>query len=1261
MTTSLSENLTKLIDLYLVQPNTRTDNKINEVEVRFGIAEKHNPRNTKPKFLTAKPITRRDYDNVISHLLSAGFECKNKEGDHLLRITTTFVHKETHQLRDSNTRAEIVGLHLIQQYCEKNDLSALINRNTRIQNTIKFTTKSSPTYPSGDRVEPINMDEYNYRISYKLEQDFSTNGTVSQTIITNWKDSKKKFRYMNRIRLSHPTLPINADISIIKTNTKSGNTPLPQYTIQEAKVFDNEESYEIELEIDNTRVGLATDFNTTEKVLNALRQCIRQVLIGLQQSNFPISFSEMDKVYIEYMNLMHNSTDIVTTNPNTNTNQQFEPRLPVTSDFVGPSSVTLLTSHLYKTSAINILQNYCVTDKADGERRLLFIHTNGRIYTIDTNMNIIWSGEVTKKTDLYGTLIDGEWVKFDKHGKFINQYLAFDIYFIKKTNCRGFPFTTTATTTENKIKIPLVIGGTIEKEETIVGGAGATVKYRLQLLKERIDVLSRELVMVHSNDKTNLSHCIFKIGMKDFQTNVSIFDACNVVLEKVQTYQYNTDGLILTPCSEKIPVGTNKTRNYKITWDLSFKWKPANYNTIDFLVRMKKNKHGQDEIHTLLDTDEQTQSIKQYKTIILCCGYDRIKHRLVNPSIAMMDLLVSPTIDKDKDQFQYDKNDTYRPVPFQPSNPFDPTAYLCNIMLQPDDLGQYVMKTQEEDGNGEYFEEDMIVEFAYVNDSAIAESWRWKPIRVRHDKTAELRSGQKNYGNSFLVANSNWTSIHNPITPEMIRTGQNIEKPQITDVYYNTDPTIKSTKQSMFYTRAMRDFHNLYVKRSLIMSVTHSGDTLIDFAVGKAGDLSKWKMAQTAFVLGIDISRDNINNIGDGACVRYVNDQVTSTTNFRALFLVGNSSKNIRTGDAMATPKEKEYIHGIFSSAGSKQLLGKYASIGHKGFSVGSCQFALHYMFENEHTFHGFLRNLSECICVGGYFIGTCFDGQLVFNSLRNYEKGKGIVISSDKKTIFELQKLYSETGFPSNSSCLGYKINVFQESINQYIEEYLVHFEYFTRIMENYGFILVKPESTDKHIPMPSGSGLFRDLYQTMSQENKKEYGMALQMTQDEKNISFLNRYFIFTKVRDVDAKNIYKFVENMATTDDNGVEVETKTEKENDYVEQISKKQKLVSRKIKLRKFVIDAYSPMSLEDEESKNDKLGVVVEPKIPVVESKIPVVESKIPVVESKNDKLVSVEEPKIINRNSNKTPEKTKKPRDPNKPKRITKKKNNVE
>ena len=57
----------------------------------------------------------------------------------------------------------------------------------------------------------------------------------------------------------------------------------------------------------------------------------------------------------------------------------------------------------------------------------------------------------------------------------------------------------------------------------------------------------------------------------------------------------------------------------------------------------------------------------------------------------------------------------------------------------------------------------------------------------------------------------------------------------------------------------------------MISGTTKQGDTLIDFACGKAGDLPKWIGAELSFVFGIDISKDNLENRFNGACTRFLN------------------------------------------------------------------------------------------------------------------------------------------------------------------------------------------------------------------------------------------------------------------------------------------------------------------------------------------------------------------------------------------------------
>ena len=54
------------------------------------------------------------------------------------------------------------------------------------------------------------------------------------------------------------------------------------YTTNEANVFNNPVSYEIEIEVNNTQIGPGTGYDTHDKLLAVLRKSIKYVLMGIQ-------------------------------------------------------------------------------------------------------------------------------------------------------------------------------------------------------------------------------------------------------------------------------------------------------------------------------------------------------------------------------------------------------------------------------------------------------------------------------------------------------------------------------------------------------------------------------------------------------------------------------------------------------------------------------------------------------------------------------------------------------------------------------------------------------------------------------------------------------------------------------------------------------------------------------------------------------------------------------------------------------------------
>jgi hypothetical protein len=342
-------------------------------------------------------------------------------------------------------------------------------------------------------------------------------------------------------------------------------------------------------------------------------------------------------------------------------------------------------------------------------------------------------------------------------------------------------------------------------------------------------------------------------------------------------------------------------------------------------------------------------------------------------------------------------------------------------------------------------------------------------------------------------------------------------------------------------TESMRDFHNLYVKRKLITSVCRRGNTLIDFACGKGGDFPKWNASKLSFVLGIDISKDNIENKINGACARFLNFKRTDKNTPYALFVNGNSSLNIRSGENMNTDKDNKIIKAVFridaKSENLEPAVERQYGVGYNGFNVSSCQFAIHYMFENKNTFYNFIRNVAECTAENGYFIATTYDGKEVFKMLKNVPMGEYVKRYIHNKKVWSIQKTYDNDLFEDNDSSLGYKINVYQDSINKSIIEYLVNPEFLIKTMEKYGFSLIdrddcrrfkidKPTNTFRHLYNEFMREIDDKLSRKMFKDVEKDYGKAYLMKNEEKDISFLNRYFIFKKISN---RNVAQLTETL------------------------------------------------------------------------------------------------------------------------------------
>jgi hypothetical protein len=769
----------------------------------------------------------------------------------------------------------------------------------------------------------------------------------------------KTYRLMNRVRLVSDTVPFKYDCTIVRTTESLEG------------LFTVSPKYEIEVEFSR---------GTKKEVTEQIQRAITYALRGIQRSNYPIGKKEVLSVQAAYKSLTHSD------------------------GFIGPRPVSLQESNL--TGTDNIYENFAVTEKADGERKLLMVVQDKAYFIVSGNLEVEYTG-ISGLEKMNNVLIDGEHVTMDKTHTRINSYFAFDIYYNGKKDgdIRAMPF--------------------IGPED-----------HRLK----------------------QLNHIVKKFPITNLVISAKIFvestpDSCGMLLDKIAEggFPYETDGLIFTPALYGVGMSKTVTSLPKegTDWYLNLKWKPPKDNTIDFMVHFGEDayKSGMANVHT-------------YKKVNLLVGF------------TARDVLAN-TMHSIFEGYEV-RRPTDKQVLFKPGNPSCPDSHVTNLFSRDGKI--FTEK-------GEVIEHGRIVECRY--DKTKEMDYRWTPLRVRWDKTKP---------NGFTTAASNWYTIQHPITEEMLRTKDHKENKS----YYAEE---EDTKKRNGYRR----FHN-DVKRKLLDKYVTEKSTVIDFAVGRGGDLQKVKKA--SFILGIDVDEKSITG-KNGVCERYLEAWGWTLTGYkrsdyktRGLFVQGNSTLNIKSGEGIEQEYHKCIVRSVFG-LDPKRHLGKgiddhYGKAKH-GFNVASIQFAVHYMFKNITTLTKFLQNVAECTALQGVFVGTCYDGQKVFDLLQD----KPVQEIRDGDTLIcKITKEYKNREVVMNETCLGYTINVLQAEIKHEHEEWLVFFPYFESIMKQYGFEL---------------------LHRTPFED----YSPEIPMTEGEKELSFLNTTFAFRKVREVFAPAKLSYIE--------------------------------------------------------------------------------------------------------------------------------------
>lgn len=734
------------------------------------------------------------------------------------------------------------------------------------------------------------------------------------------------------------------------------------------------------------------------------------------------------------------------------------------------NSITLEKQHI-----VNFLhQNYSVTDKADGDRYIMYIY-KGSACLINPNLKIKML-DLDIDQNLLGTAIDGELIQINDTMIF----LPFDIF--------------------------------LHNGITIKNDSNYTLKKRLVILKEILknyfdcdyplfnfsaskkDATLANLLEYYENELKNywkITRAKFSKNKKKFfilpkcylfpiGISKSEIYAYSILLWNLYTRQnialYALDGLIYTPENQAYSIGDIKGRYDAIP--LEYKWKPETQNSIDFFIRFAIDKKNQE--------------------IVITEG-DNIRYKICKLYVGKLTFEGETIIE--------------RPVPFL----VDDVEQEAKIRLDENDNAR--------DINGKLLSSNSVVEFVYnVNVPDLENSSRWIAIRTRIDKNESIRLYGRKYGNPQEIANRIWNSITNPVTEDTLIS---LSKDSTYDSNFKLLQNSIIRKSSVYYTDKinvglhLRALHN-FIKSKMIKEYFTTKTNVLDIGCGRGGDFMKFSKLNFNLYVGTDRDYGSLFTIDDSAWNRYLDEKEKNKKLGEVVFINADSTAHFKSS------VQKKLFSNMSSSNATK--IDEYLN-GDTKYGLINCQFTIHYYLATDESWNNFCENVNNLISNNGYFLVTTFDSDIIkkkFGTKQNFSAKYTNKYGSELK-LFEIFKFYEDSDLETNK--IGCAIDVVNTMISDDpIREYLVDKQFLidsmrdkcnlelidTDTFENFTFMYssyFKASHSDSSEINKTNFAKISKYYDIITKTNLEDNASMIEEINASYEFSKLSRYYVFKR----------------------------------------------------------------------------------------------------------------------------------------------------
>jgi hypothetical protein len=479
-------------------------------------------------------------------------------------------------------RVTLEGSANIMNYCNTNVLP-LNTEHVTYQSKKKLAIASA-----------LDIEMYDMRLSLAQEQMFNSGDIMKELKFGSLEeinkavyDADKQFRYKKRISYLSSDKMFRYDLTQTK-QVYDGRSIRYDRSLSTSDIFDQGPVYEVEVELlYNGEHSANLPKILGSKLTDIIIKQITTIMQIRQDNELVIDNYLKEDVLKNLLSLYLEKTNV---------DKEFDEYYNRKDKQYGKIFPGAKVSTLEKGNVINdptrkeqkpyIYNDYTVTDKADGERFLLFIDDKGFVYLIDDRLNTLRTDiRVSSREKLESTLIDGELViTFDKGVKVYNYY-AFDIIYLHNDKIYKDPF--------------------FPKSER---DRARSRYYNLEAVVKTLR--SQELPKINGVSIININVKNYKVinGVDPEKMKAN----CDFIWSRRDKgFKYELDGLIFTPKYDAYPIGK--------LWASTLKWKPPSENSIDFLIKFVESDSA---IQTVVENDV----INKYRLAELYVG-DSVEKR----------------------------------------------------------------------------------------------------------------------------------------------------------------------------------------------------------------------------------------------------------------------------------------------------------------------------------------------------------------------------------------------------------------------------------------------------------------------------------------------------------------------------------------------------------------------------------------------------------------------------------------------------------